>query len=313
VLDGWRWTIVVRDRSGLPVAGVPVSCTADLDETEEFQGGVLGLTDSAGRLVVKDPASVKLFRRPVPEEIILDENGNPSANRVGPPIEESEQSEFVWFEVEGMYLDGHAAKIDLADRAPSTVTLTMPPVTKVEVQLPTWRGPIGALVALGGTRSPLRWEIGSCWMDHGRHFALTGHLVSGSSIPFPAYVDGSDIHTEIQAPHLQVGEIHRVRVQLDEGDTIVRAKIETADGNAVAWCALRSTLLDSALRTRFVRADREGRIAVVCRASASTGKDFEFAVIASPDPDQIGRSIRLQVEPFEPGRHLDAGVVQLSK
>lgn len=317
ILDSWRWTIVVRDGAGQPAVGVPVSCLAsDAMDGEGFQGILLGLTDAAGRLVVQDPASVEVehFRRPS-AEVLLDADNEP----VGVPLPLAEQEEplpvpeFVLFEVDGMYLAPHAGKLRFAERETGVVTLTMPSATRVDVRGPEWRGPVGALCTLTRVGTGQRWDDVVCWLESGRNLALVGVDHPEHPTPISAVVEGTNIQRVVEVPRLPADQVLRIDLELGEGDTIVRARIHDAAGRPASHCLFHVRPSGDGMRSLRVRADREGRVALILRSALSRGADFSLEAYAGPDPQQWNKRARLHVPRFEPGRHFDVGVVEMAR
>jgi hypothetical protein len=296
VLHDARWTIEVRDKEGMPAAGVPVTCAPEEDRFgEEFEGIPLGLTDADGRLVVGAPDSVDVAQymtRPV---------GGPDP---APPA-------FVLFEVDGMYLDPHAQKLSLAGRAAGTVTLTLPPVTKVEVCVPTWQGPMAAVPSLTRIGKTMHWDNVECWIDSGRYFALVGVTEPRHPTPIVATIAGTTIQVEARVPRLPAGETFRIEVPLDPGDSIVRALVRDATGRPASPCLLQVTESGAGLRSRFVPADRDGRIAVVLGDEAAHGAVLGFMVTAGPNPEWLKARAEWKVDRVRPGDDADAGVITL--
>lgn len=296
VLDDWHWTIVVRDQTGAPVPGVPVACRPEDEESlREFMGIPLGLTDAEGRLVVLDPASVHVARY--------------QAMTVGSPAPAPPR--FVSFEVEGMYLRAHAKQLSLIDRECSPVELTLPPVTRIEVRLPEWRGPLAEGVELSRRGKGYEWDTSGCWGESGRLLGLVG---TDAKLPtwICAQIAGSTIHTNVEVPLLPADQTFVVQVQLAEGDTIVRATVRNAAGEPARSCVFSVTPRSDALRTWYVRADREGRIALVVRPEAD-GADLALAVLAAPRTEWLDANAKLSLHDLHAGEHRDLGAVTLTQ
>lgn len=298
VLDDWHWTVVVRDERGMPVAGVPVTCSPEQESPfDQFEGVPLGLTDAGGHLVVRDPGSVdvaKYMSRPF---------GGPNP---APP-------EFVLFEVDGMYLDAHAKKLSLKRRESGTVALTLPPVTRIEVRAPEWHGPVATMLTLTRIGKGMQWDNAVCWSESGQHFGLVGVPDPKHPTPIVAMIDGTTIKTNAMVPRLPAEETLIIQLHLDEGDTIVRALVHDASGKPAAFSVLKVKPTSDLLRTRFVRADREGRIALVLRPETLDGATVGLQVYATPTPDLLDSRTELKVEGLHPGDHCDAGVLILTR
>jgi hypothetical protein len=297
VLDDWHWTIVVRDASGRCVAGVPVSCAPEQELLLDYFAGIpLGLTDAGGRLVVRDPGGVDVGRylaRPVD----------------GP---DPDPPEFVRFEVDGMYV-GHAEKLSSRGRESGTVTLTIPPLTRLEVRAPEWNGPVATVLGLTRIGKGMPWDDAVCWSESGRHFGLVGVSDPKHPTPIVARIDGTTIETDVMVPRLPAGETFVVQLALHEGDTIVRALVRDASGRPASFAVLEVKPNSDLVRTWLVRADREGRIALVLRPEAMAGASVGLQVYATPTPELLDARAELQVMGRQPGEHFDAGVLTLSR
>lgn len=298
VLDDWHWTIVVRNERGMPVAGVPVTCSPEQESlSDQFEGVPLGLTDAGGRLVVRDPGSVDVAQympRPV--------GGADPA----PP-------EFVLFEVDGMYLDAHAKKLSLKKRESGALTLTLPPATRIEVRAPEWHGPVATVLTLTRIGKQMQWDNATCWIESGHHFGLVGVPDSRYPTPIVATIDGTTIKADAMVPRLPAEETFLIQLRVDEGDTIVRALVHDASGKPAALSVLRVTPTSDPHHAWFVRADREGRIALVLRPAALDGATVGLQVYASPTPELLDTRADLKVGGLHPGDHCDAGVLILTR
>lgn len=297
VLDDWHWVIVVRDERGMPMVGVPVTCAPEQRDSplEQFEGIPLGLTDAGGRLVVRDPRSVHVAQymsRPL--------NGPTPA----PP-------EFVLFEVDGMYLDSHAKKLSLKGRESGTVTLTIPPMTRIEVRAPEWYGPVATSLYLTRIGKGMQWDNAMCWSESGKHVGLVGVSDPKRPTPIVAMIDGATIKAEAMVPRLPAGETFLIQLNLDEDDAIVRALIQDASGKPASHAVLKVTPTSKHLRTLFVRADHEGRIALVLRPDVVARTPLGLQVYATPNPDLLGARTELKVEGLQLGDRRDVGVLTL--
>lgn len=297
VLDEWRWTIHVRDQAGKPVVGVPIGCVPDDGTPHEERGGglPLGLTDATGCLVVRAPGSVDVARY-VQHSL---EGPDPA-----PP-------QFVVFEVEGMYLPDHGQKLRLKEGESGRVTLTLPPVTRVEVRVPEWNGPISDSVSLTN-RKGMELDDAQCWNEMGRHFALV-HADARYSTSVVAWFGEYMMRTSAEVPNLAAGETFPIQMELDEADIVVRARLQDELGNPASLCALKLTAASRERRTDFVHADREGRVAIVLYAKTTKDDELTFRVIASPNPALIGAQVTWSVKGMQPGKHRDVGALTLTR
>jgi hypothetical protein len=105
----------------------------------------------------------------------------------------------------------------------------------------------------------------------------------------------------------------RIDLELGDGDTIVRARIHDAAGRPASHCLFHVRPSGDGMRSLQVRADREGRVALILRSALSRGADFSLEAYAGPDPQQWNKRARLHVPRFEPGRHFDVGVVEMAR
>jgi len=297
-LSSWRWTIVVRDEAGAPVAGVPVACVPEPPTpSEQFEGVPLGLTDAQGQVVVRDPASVRVasfLPRPM---------GGP----------EPESPAFVMFEVDGMYLQPHAERLPLQAGKPGTVTLTLPPVTKIEVRQPEWGGPIAAGVTMTRTGKGMQWDGANCWVASGKHYGLVGAAKGSSATPIVVELAGTTIRTRAEVPQLPAGETFPVTIALAESDAIIRARLRDSDGQPLRSAVLRVTPATESLRTWFAVTDGEGRIALVVDADAAGSAKLVLEIEASPVVELLGATAELQVDELVRGERRDVGAVTVSR
>ncbi len=295
VLDDRQWTIRVRDQMGQAVAGVPVSFLPVQESMLDwFEGVPLGLTDDEGQLVVRAPGSVPVAR------FMLRTMGEPE-----PPPPTA-----VAFEVDGMYLAAHAARLDLTAGGSGTVHLVLPPVTKVEVRLPDWHGPIGARITLTRTGKGMNPDEALCWVESGRHYGLVGTRPPRSTTPVLARVDGSSLTARADVPCLPAGETFPIAMDLPRDDIVVRCRVLDAGGQPASHCLLRVTPASAQLRTWFVLADRDGRVALVL-APTMTAAALRLEVDAARDPRWLEAQAELRVEGLHPGDRRDAGIITL--
>ncbi len=297
VLDDWRWTVCVEDREGKPVVGVPIGCTPEDGTPHEERGGglPLGLTDAKGCLVVKAPGSLHVTRYA---------RGS-SAAPDPPPLE------FVVFEVEGMYLPDHGQKLSLKEGESGRVTLTLPPVVRVEVRVPDWNGPISDIVSLTSPKGLWR-DDAQCWNEMGRHFALV-RAEAKYPVPVVAWFGEYMMRTSARVPNLAPGETFPIQMELDEADIVVRARLQDELGNPASHCALLLSVASQQRRTIFVHADRDGRVATVLYAKTTKDDELTFRVIASPNTKLIGAKVTWSVKGLQPGKHRDVGALTLRR
>ncbi len=296
VLDDWHWTIVVRNQEGKPVAGVPVSCAIEEDSpNDEFEGESLGLTDAEGRLVVRAPGSIDLCKYP---------------SQAGGPVRTP--PEFVLFEVDGMYLDAHAQRLSLKNRESGSVTLTLPPVTKVEVRVPEWKGAVAANVTLTRISKGMVWDTAMCWSESDKHYGLVGLSDGTLSTPIVARIDGTPITTGTEVPRLPGNETFLIQLHLDKDDVIVRARVRDASGQPASLAVLCVTSTSSKV-LGYVHADREGRVALVLRPDAIHGTTLALQVDSTPNPELMGARAEFQVDGLHPGDHRDVGIITLTR
>ncbi len=297
VLDRWRWTIVVRDEKGAPVARVPVGCRPETEtETDCFEGIPLGLTDAQGRLVVRDPASVRVASF-VPQPVNGPEPRTPA---------------FVAFEVEGMYFRPHSAKLPLHAGASGTATLELPPVTKIEVRLPEWDGPIDTWVTM--TRLGKNdWDDATCWSESGKLYGLVGAPERTTATPILVRVDESSLRTDAYVPRLPPSETFPITIALAENDAVVRARLHDADGRTVRRAMLRVTSATATVRIPFVQADVDGRIALVLDSNVADGASLDLVVEAASVETLIGTRGELRLSNLTPGERRDVGAVRVSR
>lgn len=295
-LDDWRWTVLVRDQGGRSVAGVPIACMALTDLPElEFEGLPLGLTDADGRLVVRAPGSVNV------------------AKYIGRPIDgpEPPAPEFVRFEVDGMYLASHAERLSLEVGASGIVTLTMPPVTRVEIRLPEWNGPIAESVFLTRTGHDFLDET-SGYMAKGRRFALVGAPDRSDLVRMDVWIDGSTIRKGVEVPRLPPDQTFPIQLELDQDDIVVRACVHDASGRPAALAVLQVTPTSDSLRTWFAHADRAGRFALVLRPGLPAETELRLQVHASPDPRLLDVTALLKLGQLRAGDRRDVGILKLT-
>ncbi|MBK8099533.1 MAG: hypothetical protein IPK26_20685 [Planctomycetes bacterium] len=292
-MDDCRWTIELRDRDGKPVGAVPIGADGDPDQLV-FGGLPLGLTDAEGRLVVRAPASVPLARfmpRPI--------DGS------DPKLPES-----VTFGVEGMFLARHEVSVPLRPRASLPVRLTMPHATRVEVQVPDWHGPIVDCVSWKTEHKGLMPDFADSWLAAGRSCVWVGAI---EAVPTPVRMvfEGSDLSLRVDVPRLEQGQVHLVEPAFDAGDIIVRARLRTAQKRPARYCVLIASPASKHLRTPWVRADREGRLALVLRPDLPADTVLEFAVDATPDPAVFGCKATLRLDGLRAGDRRDFGLIEL--
>lgn len=299
VLDDVRWTIRVHDGDGKPVAGVPVECTGreQREADEQFEGMPLGLTDAAGRLVVRAPGSIMFAA----EYIQV-----PSARA-------NELPRFARLEVAGMYLEPHSQSLPLDPVRSGTVTLTMPPITKIEVRGPEWRGPLLHTFALDRTGKGQLWDGVTCWSAEGKCFGLVG--VSGPGRVTPIEVRGASswMHCRVEVPLLEAGKTFPVSLALEEGDAVVRARAVDAEGRpagpARMWVLPRS----DTVRTPWVWVDGEGNFALVLRPGTATDLRLELVVDSARDAALVRATAELLVEGLRAGERRDVGRITFGK
>lgn len=189
VLDEHRWEILVRDAAGKPAAGVPVACATDQATDGQFEGLSLGLTDAAGRLVVRAPDAV-----PLPQGLQISHD------------DVEVEPDHVFFEVEGMYLARHTQMLDRNHRGPASVALTMPTATKIEVHVPDWSGPIGEAVHLTRVGKAIEWDGTYCWREGGKWVALVGVSERVGWTPIEVQIDGTTVRCQVDVPIRARGE-----------------------------------------------------------------------------------------------------------
>lgn len=303
VLDDWRWTIFVRDAVGNPVAGVPVACAPDPEPTDGFEGLPLGLTDARGCLVVRAVGAV-----PVADYSVREVEGPDPA-----------PTEFVWLEVDGMYLERHAHKVPYRERQSASVTLTMPRATKVELRLPPQLGSGAAAVDMRRFRKDV-WDAAACWSDGGKHYGLVGHGSGNFQTAIEVAMAGSGIRAEAHVPSLPPDEVFPIQLALDENDIVVRAKLRDSANRVVRSAWIHVLPASDALRTWFAATDGDGVICLVLRTEkvavdAGHGEDrqHELLVDAAPDPGWLGAGAKLHLSGLVRGAHIDAGVITLSR
>ncbi len=293
-VDGNRWTIDVRDAAGTPVAGVPVVAHAG-DEALSVAGLSLGLTDATGRLVVRAPRSID-FARYIPHEVGV----VPRA------------PEFARLQVDGMYLREHAVRIRVPDPTPPTVTLILPPVTKVEVRVPDWNGPLFASAMLTRTGKGQEGQEATCWTEAGKLHALVGVQDTGHATRVRAKITDMVLHEDVEVPRVAAGATFAIDLALDQADIVLRARVQDAVGRAAELAYLEITPRSDALRTWWVHADRQGRFVLVLRHDLPAGTVLTARVHASPDPGIIGAVTSITLPELPAGSRHDVGTVTLA-
>ena len=293
VLDDWRWTIDVRDADGKPVPGVPVACRGDVEKSPgPFQGLPIGLTDAQGRLVVRAPGGVD-----VTAFLVRAAEGTD----LSPP-------QFVSFEVDGLELAEHRQNLRFSPGDSGQVTLTLPPVTRIEVRVPDWNGPIADVV----TFRSLGWDEVNCWNERGKHYGLVGVAADGYPKPIcPTICDRMiSPSAEVSVPAGQDSLV--IPLDLGGHDMIVRAQVCGAEGQPASFAILEVRPACDQVRTRVLHADRDGAVALILRPGYSATRiELEVAVEAAPDPELVGSFAKWSIGDLYPFEHRDVGVITL--
>jgi hypothetical protein len=290
VLDDAAWTIVVRDQEGQPVVGVPVACEAAGSRIEQFEGTPIGCTDGDGRLVVRAPHTAPVARR-VPFE-------GPDP---GPPTHAD-------FEVDVMYLAPHAGTLPCGPGTKGAVTLTLPPVTRVELRLPQWKGPIVPDVWLTRTGKGMTWDNATSFPRGERPFVLVGVAPGGRPTSIVAQLVGTTIRKQVDVPPAAPGVDFVLDLSIPDGDFVVRARVRDARGRPAQHACLRVTVeppASSHVRSSQVYADEDGRIALVVGADLPPDATVSLHVHASRDPERIGERAELRLPALR--AHVDLG------
>jgi hypothetical protein len=191
--------------------------------------------------------------------------------------------------------------------------LTLPPATRIEVRAPEWHGPVATVLTLTRIGKGMQWDNAVCWSESGKHFGLVGVPDPEHPTPIAAMIDGTTMKTNAMVPRLPADDTFLIQLHLDEGDTIVRALVHDASGKPATLSVLKVTPTSDLHRTWFVRADREGRIALVLRPEALDGATVGLQVYATPTPDLLDARADLKVEGLHPGDHCHAGVIILTR
>lgn len=309
-VDDRRWTIELRDGDGKPVADIPIAIQSGQDSLDSLSKVALGLTDAAGRLVVRAPGCIRI-PEPAEEDVIVvtgseqGDGGKKPPVAPAPPKPRAPTSVFVV--VDGFYMPLHGVALRLDDPQP-TVNLTMPPATLVEVHLPDWNGPIAEFAFLATHRKGVVPDESSCWRRGDRLVGLVGGAFTEVMV---VWNSRSHYHGPFDVPRLPPGETFPIQLELAPEDIVLRARLHDALGKPVAATELNIRPEGKPFVTSGVRTDRAGRFALVLEPGRAAGTRVVVEVRASANPAHLGATMSFVLPEQKAGDRRDLGILIL--